>query len=61
MPPKQWPTSSASRGTASAVPVGLGASGRKDANVYAAGVKDPTGKTTEYFVSKNSTHKVSPP
>ena len=49
MPPKQWP---ASRGAAASVAsAGLGASGRKDASVYTAGVKDPTGKTTEYFVS----------
>jgi hypothetical protein len=63
MPPKQWPTSSASRGTAaSAAPAGFGASGRKDANIYAAGVKDPTGKTTEYFVSwRSSSHKFYPP
>lgn len=44
MPPKQWPSARAASASSTN-------SIRKDSSVYSAGVKDPTGKTTEYFVS----------
>lgn len=49
MPPKQRPSSSSSRGAAGQQNAAPG--GRKDTSAFTAGVKDPTGKTAEYFVS----------